>query len=102
MSKVTLGQILQYLNIEEGCGLIQIVMNDHDWDDAHEVSVDCELLEPFYGYIVTDLSSELSYMDGTPLIRVGIERDNIKPIRKVEELENISGLSEGQGSRECA
>lgn len=83
MSKVTLAEILQYLNIEKGCGMIQIVMNDHDWDDAHEVSVDCELLEPFYGYIVTDLSSELSFVDGTPLIRVGIEKNNIIPIRKV-------------------
>lgn len=83
MSKVTLAEILQYLNIEKGCGMIQIVMNDHDWDDAHEVSVDCELLEPFYGYIVTDLSSELSFVDGTPLIRVGIEKSNIIPIRKV-------------------
>ena len=85
MNKVTLEQILQYLNIESGCGNIQIVMNDHDWDDAHEVSVDCELLEPFYNWIVTDMSSELSYMDGTPLIRVGIEKNNIVQLKEGEE-----------------
>ena len=85
MNKVTLEQILQYLNIESGCGNIQIVMNDHDWDDAHEVSVDCELLEPFYNWIVTDMSSELSYMDGTPLIRVGIEKNNIIQLKEGEE-----------------
>ena len=85
MKKVTLGQILQYMNIEEGCGMIQIVMNDHDWDDAHEVSVDCELLEPFYDWIVSDMSSELSYMDGTPLIRVGIEKNNIVQLKEGEE-----------------
>ena len=84
MNKVTLKQILQYLNVESGCGLIQIVMNDHDWDDAHEVSVDCELLEPFYDWIVTDMSSELSYMDGTPLIRVGIEKNNIIHLKEGE------------------
>ena len=83
MRKVTLVEILQYLNVEKGCGMIQIVMNDHDWDDAHEVSVDCELLEPFKDYIVTDMSSELSFLEGTPLIRVGIEKNNIIPIRKV-------------------
>ena len=85
MNKVTLEQILQYLNIESGCGNIQIVMNDHDWDDAHEVSVDCELLEPFYNWIVTDMSSELSYMDGTPLIRVGSEKNNIVQLKEGEE-----------------
>ena len=77
MNKVTLQQILQYLNVESGCGNIQIVMNDHDWDDAHEVSVDCELLEPFYNWIVTDMSSDLSYMDASPLIRVGIEKTTL-------------------------
>lgn len=85
MKKVTLGQILQYMNIEEGCGMIQIVMNDHDWDDAHEVSVDCELLEPFYDWIVSDMSSELSYMDASPLIRVGIEKNNIVQLKEGEE-----------------
>lgn len=85
MKKVTLGQILQYLNVESGCGNIQIVMNDHDWDDAHEVSVDCELLEPFYNWIVTDMSSDLSYMDASPLIRVGIEKNNIVQLKEGEE-----------------
>lgn len=85
MKKVTLGQILQYMHIEEGCGMIQIVMNDHDWDDAHEVSVDCELLEPFYDWIVSDMSSELSYMDASPLIRVGIEKNNIVQLKEGEE-----------------
>ena len=84
MNKVTLQQILQYLNVESGCGNIQIVMNDHDWDDAHEVSVDCELLEPFYNWIVTDMSSELSYMDASPLIRVGIEKNNIIQLKEGE------------------
>lgn len=97
MEKVTLGQILQYLDIEKGCGLIQIVVDDHDWDDAHEVSVDCELLEPFFDYIVSDLSIESSYMYGDPLLRVGIERK-----RKVEQVENISGLSGSCKGRECA
>ena len=85
MNKVTLQQILQYLNVESGCGNIQIVMNDHDWDDAHEVSVDCELLEPFYNWIVTDMSSDLSYMDASPLIRVGIEKNNIVQLKEGEE-----------------
>ena len=85
MNKVTLQQILQYLNVESGCGNIQIVMNDHDWDDAHEVSVDCELLEPFYNWIVTDMSSDLSYMDASPLIRVGIEKNNIVQLKEGEK-----------------
>ena len=97
MEKVTLGQILQYLDIEKGCGLIQIVVDNHDWDDAHEVSVDCELLEPFFDCIVSDLSIESSYMYGDPLLRVGIERK-----RKVEQVENISGLSGSGQGRKCA
>lgn len=80
MERIKLWQILQYLTMADRTELIQIVTNDNDWDDAHELSADCELLEPFYDYLVTDMSFELSYMSGEPVIRVGIEKNNIRLI----------------------
>jgi len=77
MSKVTLEQILQYLQSEDESLLIQVVTSGHDWDDAYEVTADCDLLKPFYDYIVTDLRGDLSYMDGEPIIKVGIEKNNV-------------------------
>ena len=89
MGKITLAQILQYLTFDDDRGLIQIVMSDHDWDDAYEVTADCELLEPFFDYIVTDMSCELSYMDGNPVIRVGIEKGD-----QYEEAGNVIRLDD--------
>ena len=83
MDKVTLAQILQYLNVEHGCGMIQIVMSDHDWDDADEISAGSELLEPFYEYCVSNMGCELSFYNGDPVIRVQIEVDNVSTLRKV-------------------
>ena len=89
MKKVTLSQILQYLVIGEDRGLIQIVTKEHDWDDAYELTADCELLKPFYGYTVTDMSCEQSYMDGNPVIRVGIEKGD-----QYEEAGNVIRLDD--------
>ena len=83
MSKITLGQILQFLNKDNEGGLIQIVTDSREWDDPTEIEVDCELLEPFYGYIVTDIRPELSFLEEEPIIRVGIEKDNIIQMRKI-------------------
>jgi len=83
MRKVTLAEILQYLNVEKECGTIQIVMNDHDWDDADEVSAGSELLEPFYEYCISNMGCELSFLNGDPVMRVQIEVDNISTLRKV-------------------
>ena len=81
MKNITLGQILNLLNANEGRELIQIVTNGHDWDDPYEMVADCDLLEPFYNYAVTDLSVEMAYLDGAPVLRVGIEKDNIIQLR---------------------
>lgn len=81
MERVTLEQILQYLKNDEEREIIQIVTENNDWDDAYEVTADCELLKPFYDYTVTDLRSDLSYMDGEPVIKVGIEKNNIIRLR---------------------
>jgi len=78
MERVKLGQIIQYLTMDDRREMIQIVTQDNDWDDAHELSADCELLEPFYDYVVTDMSFESSFMSGEPIIRVGIGKDNIR------------------------
>ena len=86
MGKITLAQILQYLTFDDDRGLIQIVMSDHDWDDAYELTADCELLKPFYNYIVTDMSCELSFMDGDPVIRVGIEKgDQNEEVLRIDD-----------------
>lgn len=89
MGKVTLKQILQYLVFGEDRGLIQVVTKERDWDDAYELTADCELLEPFFDYIVTDMSCELSYMDGNPVIRVGIEKGD-----QYEEAGNVIRLDD--------
>ena len=81
MKNITLVQLLNLLNANESRELIQIVTNGHDWDDPYELVADCDLLEPFYNYAVTDLSVEMAYLDGDPVIRVGIEKNNIIPLR---------------------
>ena len=52
---------------------IQVVTSDHDWNEAEEVFADSELLEPFYNYIVTDMSCERSYADGGPVLRIALK-----------------------------
>ena len=95
MGKITLAQILQYLTFDDDRGLIQIVMSDHDWDDAYEVTADCELLEPFYDYIVTDLRSEEAFIDCKPVIRVGIEKNNIIKLSEYEGRKNDETVEQG-------
>lgn len=81
MNIITLNQILQYLNKDEG-EYIQIVTGSCDWDDPYEIESNCELLVPFYDYLVTDIRPDLSYMTGNPIFRVAIEKNNIIPMRK--------------------
>ena len=94
MKKVTFGQILQYLTFDDDRGLVQIVMPDHDWDDAYELTADCELLEPFYDYIVTDMRGEIAFADGEPVIRVGIEKDNIIELSDYEGRRNNENVEQ--------
>ena len=78
MKKITLAQLLQYYDMDEDAvELIQIVIGNHDWEDAHELYADSELLKPFYEYTVTALRCEESYDEGRPVLRVAIEKGEI-------------------------
>ena len=95
MKKITLEQIIQYLTCDGERGLIQIVTDDHDWDDPYELTADCEFLEPFYDYIVTDLRIEAAYADAEPVIRVGIEKNNITYLSDYERRKNNEIVEQG-------
>lgn len=69
---IRLSQILRFFEKDTR---IQIVTYGIDWNAAVEMSAGDILLYPFYDYLVTDLASEESYKDGTPIIRVSIEEN---------------------------
>lgn len=84
MNRITLGQLVQYLDIKpDVCEMIQVVMPGHDWDDCDEISAGSELLEPFYDYCISFMGCALSFLNGDPVMRVQIEVDNISTLRKV-------------------
>lgn len=90
MRNITLEELLQYYDDETD--LIQIVLTGHDWDDAYELMVSSELLKPFVRYIVTDMRCEESYMNKTPVLRVGIEKgDNNDRLEKEAHFPEILG-----------
>ena len=71
MNKVTLGQILQYLDQETG--IIQIV-DGGEWDIYQEMEVNSDLLKPVKDYLVIALRCEVSNDECLPVIRVQIEK----------------------------
>ena len=72
MKKITLSQLLQYLDKET---TIQIVLYGEDWNAAEELDASSSLLKPFYDYTVTDIGCEMSYISDSPVIRVSVRKD---------------------------
>ena len=75
MDKITLGQLLQYYDMQRDVReLVQVVFNGQEWDDAEELYADSEFLKPLYGYTVIALRCEQSYELCLPVLRVMIEK----------------------------
>lgn len=75
--EITLGQLLQYYDDEQAfVERIQIVTEDHDWNDADELFVGSDLLSSFTDWIVYCMFCEKSFYNGTPIIRVGIRKQH--------------------------
>ena len=75
MKEITLAQLLQYADPETRPEImIQIVVDDEEWDCATELWVGSGLLKPFMGYIVKEIGYEESFYDHKPLLRISIEK----------------------------
>lgn len=70
-------KILLFYDLEQDpVDRIQVVTGDRDWDQADELLVNSDLLIPFYLWEVTEMRSERSFIDGSPVIRVLIEKES--------------------------
>ena len=80
---------------------IQVVTGDRDWDQADELLVNSDLLITFYLWEVTEMRSERSFIDGSPVIRVLIEEKTNpntmahrhKPVRNCVKPSRNAGFS---------
>lgn len=75
MRKITFGELLQYFS--KG-NLVQVIMDDRDWEDYEEMFTDSKLLIPFFDWTVTAMGCEEACLDGTPTIRVSIKKGEIE------------------------
>ena len=76
--KITFGQLMQYADPEtEPEIMIQIVVDDEEWDRETELWVGSPLLKPFMDYVVDEIGYEESYFDKKPLIRVSISKPDV-------------------------
>ena len=77
--KITFRQLMQYADPEtEPKIMIQIVVDDEEWDGATELWVGSPLLKPFMDYVVDEIGYEESYFDKKPLIRVSISKPGVE------------------------
>ena len=68
---ITLENVLQYYEMDsDPVDRIQIVTNNQNWENAGELYVDSELLNPFRSFTVTDMRCEESRFDRKPVLRV--------------------------------
>jgi hypothetical protein len=71
MERITFGQLLQYLDPVDR---VQVVSGYQDWDEADELSVKSELLNPFEDYSIQFMRIEET-VGGKPVISVAIEKE---------------------------
>lgn len=70
MKKITLAQLLQYLESDRN---IQIVLSNKAWDDAEEIRAGSELLQPYWDCEVEDIGGEESFQDkGEFVLRISV------------------------------